>query len=68
MFYQRHGKTDTVSSTMFMKLTIKVVAFFQGHPVYLVNYNSDRPKKSRWHLEREGEKKENTQHPFLQVG
>ena len=27
-------KTNYVSSTMFMKLTIKVVAFFLGHPVY----------------------------------
>ena len=26
-------KTTSVSSTMFMKLTIKVVAFFLGHPV-----------------------------------
>ena len=30
-------KNDSVSSTMFMKLTIKVVAFFLGHPVYIHN-------------------------------
>ena len=28
-------KNNSVSSTMFMKLTIKVVAFFLGHPVYV---------------------------------
>ena len=33
MFYQIK-KNNSVSSTMFMKLTIKVVAFFLGHPVY----------------------------------
>ena len=27
-------QNNSVSSTMFMKLTIKVVAFFLGHPVY----------------------------------
>ena len=27
-------KNNSVSSTMFLKLTIKVVAFFLGHPVY----------------------------------
>ena len=27
-------KNNSVSSTMFMKLTIKVVVFFLGHPVY----------------------------------
>ena len=34
MFYH------SVSSTMFMKLTIKVVAFFLGHPVYSVSMDS----------------------------
>ena len=29
-------KNNSVASTMFLKLTIKVVAFFLGHPVYLV--------------------------------
>ena len=33
MFYQIE-KNNSVSSTMFLKLTIKVVAFFLGHPVY----------------------------------
>ena len=28
-------QNNSVSSTMFMKLTIKVVAFFLGHPVYM---------------------------------
>ena len=33
-------KSNSVSSTMFMKLAIKVVAFFLGHPVFQVsNYN-----------------------------
>ena len=34
MVYQIKLKNNSVSSTMFMKLTIKVVAFFLGHPVY----------------------------------
>ena len=34
-------KNNSVSSTMFMKLTIKVVAFFLGHPVckYMIKTN-----------------------------
>ena len=39
MFYKIH-KNNSVSSTMFLKLTIKVVAFFLGHLVYRnMSYN-----------------------------
>ena len=35
MFYQIKKKKNSVSLTMFLKLTIKIVAFFLGHPVYV---------------------------------
>ena len=46
-------KNNSVSSAMFMKLTIKVVAFFLGHPVYSVLL-TNHPSKTNVCLSQKG--------------
>ena len=39
----KNPKNNSVSSTMFLQLTIKVIAFFLGHPVYTSNQGPPQP-------------------------